>query len=237
MRSGVNVGYHVNDVATRVRDDGAVVVSGRVAGAPPVTLLTYRLSGRVVDARGRAVAGATVVTRTLDRNYWTLSAPSDVSGRYTSFFPASDELGSEPVPMSVQVARGRTSHSSGFDRNVTFARLRSAVMHVRLTGAADSLPLPHSTSEPGAIHTGVVIGVSGPDGIVTPLAARWPDAQGRFELVLPASVRGQRLRFWQDEVELFARAAVPGGRFDVSAWPTSLDPDVARDVATLLVPR
>ena len=67
--------------------------------------------------------------------------------------------------------------------------------------------------------------------------ATWPDAQGRFELVLPSSVRGQRLRFWEDEVERFVGGgAAPGSAVDVSSWPTSLDPDVPRDVATLRVP-
>ena len=84
---------------------------------------------------------------------------------------------------------------------------------------------------------GLLVGVSGPDGIVRPLAARWPDAQGRFELVLPSSVRGERLRFWEDEVERFVGSgAAPASPVDVTTWPTSLDPDVPRDVATLLVP-
>jgi hypothetical protein len=241
MRSGVNVGYRLAELETAEDAEGRIVVTGRVlradgAPAPAVTLLSYRLSGRITDAAGRPVEDATVVTRTLDRNYWTLSAPSDATGRYTGFFPASDELGSDPVPMSVQVARGTTSHSSGFDRNVLFDRLRSAVMNVRLSGAPDSLPLPRTRREPGAIYRGLRIGVSGPEGIVTPIRATWPDAQGRFALVLPAAAKGQRLRFWQDETEVFARSAAPGGNIAVSAWPTALDPDVPRDVATLRVP-
>jgi hypothetical protein len=241
MRSGVNVGYRLAELEATEDADGRVVVTGRAlradgAPAPAVTLLSYRLSGRITDAAGRPVENATVVTRTLDRNYWTLSAPSDATGRYTGFFPASDELGSDPVPMSVQVARGKASHSSGVDRNVLFDRLRSAVMNVRLSGPPDSLPLPRARPEPGAIYRGLLIGVSGPDGIVTPIRAQWPDAQGRFELVLPADAKGRRLRFWQDETELFARSATPGGNVAVSGWPTALDPDVSRDVATLRVP-
>ncbi|HKY25188.1 MAG TPA: PQQ-binding-like beta-propeller repeat protein [Gaiella sp.] len=241
MRSGVNVGYRLAELEAKEDAEGRIVVRGRAlradgAPAPPVTLLSYRLSGRITDAAGRPVENATVVTRTLDRNYWTLSAPSDANGRYTGFFPASDELGSDPVPMSVQVARGKTSYSSGFDRNVTFDRLRSAVMNVGLSGAPDALPIPGARSEPGAIYRGLLIGVSGPGGIVTPIRAQWPDAQGRFELVLPAAVKGQRLRFWQDETELFARSASPEGDVAVSAWPSALDPDVPRDIATLGVP-
>ena len=216
---------------------GGIIIPDTAREKPQQAKVIAVGRGRITDAAGRPVPDATVVTRTLDRNYWTLSAPSDAAGRYESFFPASDELGSDPVPMSVEVARGKVSHSSGFDLSVWFARLQSAVMDVRLTGPPDALPIPRSTPERGAIYRGLLVGVSGPDGIVRPLAARWPDAQGRFELVLPSSVRGERLRFWEDEVERFVGSgAAPASPVDVTTWPTSLDPDVPRDVATLLVP-
>ena len=242
MRSGVNVGYRLADLRATTRGDGTVVVTGRAlradgAPAPPVALVSYRLGGRITDAAGRPVAGATVVTRTLDRNYWTFSEPSDATGRYSSFFPASDELGSNPVPMTVQVAKGKVSHASGEDENVSFARLRSAVMDVRLTGLPDAMPLPRARAEAGAIYRGLLVGASGPDGIVTPVSATWPDRSGRFELVLPASVRGDRLRFWQVDLQTFAApAARPGGPFDVAAWPAELPPSAPRDVATLPIP-
>ena len=242
MRSGVNVGYRLADLRTTTRSDGSVVVTGRAlradgVPAPPVTLVSYRLGGRITDGAGKPVAGATVVTRTLDRNYWTFSEPSDASGRYSSFFPASDELGSNPVPMTVQVAKGKVSHASGEDENVEFARLRSAVMDVRLTGPPDAMPLPRARAEAGAIYRGLLVGASGPDGIVTPVSATWPDRLGRFELVFPTSVRGDRLRFWQVDLQAFAApAARPGGAFDVEQWPTELPPSAPRDVATLQIP-
>ncbi len=49
-----------------------------------MSLFTYRLSGRITGADGRPVAGATVVTRTVDReDFWTFSEPSDANGNYT----------------------------------------------------------------------------------------------------------------------------------------------------------
>ena len=67
MRSGVNVGYRLADLRTTTRSDGSVVVTGRAlradgAPAPPVTLVSYRLGGRITDGAGKPVAGATVVT-------------------------------------------------------------------------------------------------------------------------------------------------------------------------------
>jgi alcohol dehydrogenase (cytochrome c) len=237
---GVNVGYSVAAPRARVRPDGSVLVTGRLVradgiAAPPVTLLSYRLAGTITAADGSPVAGATVVTRTLDRNYWTFSAPSDSQGRYESFFPASDELGSSPVPISVQVAAGRTSYASG-DQNVTFERLRSARMDVRLPSSGTALPVPTATSEPGAIYRGVVVGVSVAGRPLRPVSARWPDARGRFSLVLRAAARGKRVSFWQAALDEQFAAAAPGGAVDMRGWP-ALPATAPRDLAFVDVPR
>ena len=115
-----------------------------------MSLFTYRLSGRITGADGRPVAGATVVTRTVDRDFWTFSEPSDADGNYTSFFAASDKSQDDPVPLSVQVALGSVSYSSGLVPTVKFKRLRSARMDVQLPARVGAvLPLPTSTSYAG----------------------------------------------------------------------------------------
>ncbi len=189
--------------------------------APPVVLKTYRLSGTITDAAGHPVAGATVVTRTQDRDFWTFSQPSDSAGRYTSFFTASDETGVNPVPLTVQVASGAVSYASPFNKNVNFTSLHSATMNVQLPGASNGvLALPSATSYPGAIYQGTLVGVSGPQGVIKPLQARWPDARGRFTLVLPAAAKGKPLRLWEDYSTFFqSGTAVPGGGIDVTIWP------------------
>ncbi|MEA2208329.1 MAG: hypothetical protein QOF54_806, partial [Solirubrobacteraceae bacterium] len=91
-RGGIDVGYQLTGLHAHA-GQGGIVVQGRVSysngSAPPaVSLYSYRLTGRIVDAAGKPVAGAIVTTRTLDRDYWTLSEPSDSNGNYTSFFTA-----------------------------------------------------------------------------------------------------------------------------------------------------
>ena len=89
-----------------------------------------------------------------------------------------------------------------------------------------------NTPAPGAYFKGLLIGVSGPNGVVKPVSATWPDAKGNFELVLPASAKGQTLRFWQVDFESFSTTPVAsGGPVDVSKWPTKLTSRVARDTA------
>jgi hypothetical protein len=183
------------------------------------------------------VQGATVVTRTQDRNFWTFSEPSGPSGRYVSFFSASDQVGSSPVPMTVQVAVGRTTYASG-TRVVDFQRLKSARMDIRLPSSGATMALPSAESGPGAFYRGLLVGVAGPNGMIKPVAARWPDAKGRFSLTLPASARGKTVRFWQSDFQSFSRfPATPGGAVDLAAWPTALSPRVSRDTAFLKIPR
>lgn len=225
VAGGFSVGYRVNGAHASV-SGGHVVVTGRLSysdgrAVPPVVLYTYRLQGTITDADGKPVAGATVVTRTQDRDFWTFSTPSDANGHYTSFFTASDESGANPVPLTVQVASGHISYASKFGVNVNFAALHSATMNVRLPSSGTLLTAPTATSYPGAVYEGTLVGVSGPNGVIRPLSATWPSANGTFRLVLPASARGKPLRVWEDNSTFFQPgSARPGGAISVvSAWP------------------
>jgi alcohol dehydrogenase (cytochrome c) len=234
-----SVGYGVTDLHART-SRGKVVVTGKLSyqggsPPPPVVLYTYRLSGTITDAAGHPVAGATVVTRTQDRDFWTFSQPSDPAGHYVSFFTASDESGADPVPLTVQVASGNLAYASPSGKNVNFSALHSATMDVQLPAtAAAPLALPVSHSYPGAVFEGTLIGVSSPTGVVKPLSAIWPDAQGRFRLVLPGSAAGQPLRVWEDWAPFFqTTAALPGGPVDTAIWPRIPPGDQPQDMAVV----
>jgi alcohol dehydrogenase (cytochrome c) len=224
-RSGFSAGYKVSGLQAAT-SGGHVVVTGRISYAdgstpPPVVLYTYRLQGTITDSDGKPVAGATVVTRTQDRDFWTFSTPSDANGHYVSFFTASDEAGENPVPLTVQVASGAISYASPTGKNVNFSALKSATMDIKLPSSPTApLALPSATSFPGAVYEGTLVGVSGSSGVIKPLSATWPDAHGRFKLVLPASAHGQTLRVWEDYSTFFQpSAATPGGSIDTSIWP------------------
>jgi alcohol dehydrogenase (cytochrome c) len=238
---GISVGYRIVDQSVSRRSDGTLAVSGRVVRAdgvpaPGVVLLSYRLQGTITDASGKPVEGATIVTRTTDRDYWTFSQPSNAGGHYVSFFPASDEAGTDPVQINVQVAHGRTSYNSG-QRNASFKRLSSATMDVKLPASGATIPVPTSTAEAGAIYRGLLVGVVGPKGVIRPLSAQWPDARGGFSLVLPRVPAGSVLRFWESDFTAFSRTtAAPGKAVDLRAWPSRLSPRVSRDVAFVRVP-
>jgi PQQ-dependent dehydrogenase (methanol/ethanol family) len=237
-----SVGYSIDGLHVSSGANGTVVVSGRVhdtAGTPPpaVALQTYQLTGTITDAAGKPVSNAVVITRTLDRDFWTFSSATDENGRYSSFFTASDETAADQVPLSVGVAFGGISYGGTLGVNVTFERLRSASMNIQLQpGSKYTVSKPASYA--GAIYQGLVVGVSGPGGVIRPVANRWPDAQGRFTIVLPRSARGKTIRFWENQRQFFARvAARPGGPVDLSAWPTQLGQASPAGLASLKLPR
>jgi PQQ-dependent dehydrogenase (methanol/ethanol family) len=240
---GFTVAYRVDDLKASPGKGGNVVITGRIAtrgGFAPagVSLFTYRLSGRITGADGKPVAGATVVTRTVDRDFWTFSEPSDADGNYTSFFAASDKSQEDPVQFSVQVALGSVSYSSGLVPTVKFKRLRSARMDVQLPARVGGvLPLPSSASYEGAVYQGLLVGASAGGRVVKPVAAQWPDAKGRFRLVLPASERGKTVRLWQSSFQAFATfPAKPGGAVDLRTWPAGLSPRVSTGTANVRLP-
>jgi hypothetical protein len=69
------------------------------------------------------------------------------------------------------------------------------------------------------------------------VSAKWPDADGRFELVLPTSARGLVARFWESDRQYFSTtAAKPGGRVDLSVYPKSLGQETPQGLATVKLP-
>ncbi len=242
LEGGFSVGYRVDDLKARAQKDGSVLVSGRLASAqggnpPAVALYTYRLTGTVTDSAGKPVAGAVVVSRTQDRDFWTFSTPSDSLGRYRSFFAAADETAADPVTLSVQVAVGANSYGLPTGVNADFARLRSATMNLQLPPSGTGLAITKPSSYAGAVYEGVLVGVTGP-GVVKPVSARWPDTRGNFSFVLPASMRGKTVRLWQSFQQLFQSSPTgKAGPIDLDEWPTGLAPTVPRDLATLKLPR
>jgi alcohol dehydrogenase (cytochrome c) len=237
---GISVGYRIVDAHAKVLKNGNVQLTGRAvrtdgASAPGVVQLSYRLQGTITDASGKPVQGATVVTRTTDRDFWTFSLPTNANGHYVSFFSASDEQGNDPVPLSVQVAYGGTSYGSG-QANANFKRLSSATMDIKLPASGGSIPVPTSKPDAGAYYRGLLVGVAGPKGVVKPISATWPDTHGRFTLVLPHQARGTTLRFWESDFVTFSRtAARPGGPTEPGATPKALTNRIPVGIAVVRV--
>jgi hypothetical protein len=238
--SAITVAYPISNVKVSKNAAGDPVVTGRIMngdGTPPpkVSLLTYSLSGTVTDSNGKPVAGAIVSTRTVDRDYWTVSSYTDKHGHYTSLFTASDEEGHNPVPFTVKVAVGNDTYQFLPAEYVYFKALESSVLNLQLPPQGFPMALPLPKSFPGAIYTGTVVGATTANGkVIRPVKATWTDANGGFSLTLPHSYAGKSVSLWEDSTDLFSvKPATPGGPVDLLNWPRALAPNVARNLATV----
>jgi alcohol dehydrogenase (cytochrome c) len=224
---GFSSAFAISGLHAKVQKNGSVLISGKVAdashaGPPGVHLLTYQLTGTITNSFNQPVKGAYLVTRTLDRDFWTRSDPSNGRGEYFSFFPASDETNANPVIMSVGVAFQKTSYGGVLGTNVPFVRLHSSVLNVQL-GNGPVYKISTPTPYAAAIYSGLTVGVTFNGRVIIPLSARWPDAKGNFSLVLPSYVRGKTLNFFESQAQFVSRfVASPGASVDLKGWPTTL---------------
>jgi len=204
-----------------------------------VLLYTYELKGTVTDANGSPVKGAVVVTRTNDRKFWTQSRPSGSNGAYASFLVPADEESDDPVPMQVGIAVGGTAYAEPAADLIGFQRLSSANLNVQLPAAGTTLVKSALNPQPmpGAIYTGLVVGVSGPHGVIRPLKATWPDRNGNFSLLLPGSARGAAVAFWQASRQFFSTAGEkPGAPISPAVYPKHLPSDAPQGSSTVKLP-
>lgn len=216
-------------------------VTGRASyddGSPPaiVVLYAYQLTGNVVNENGEPLEGAIVSTRSLDLELWSFSSPSAADGTYRSFFlPSGDEV--DKVGFSMRVALGDDTWEVSPEQVVFFDKLKSATLDLQIPPAGFPLVPDTPRPVPGAVFEGLLVGVTVDGDPVTPISARWADAEGRFEIVLPSSVAGKTARFWQSRLRAFSRTeARPGGPVDVGYWPGAVPEDAPRDLDALELP-
>lgn len=240
-RGALDVAYPISDLKV-TRTPAGIAISGTVTQAarepvPTVRIFSYRLTGRITDAQNRPVAGAVVSTRTQDRDYWTVSEPSDRDGRYVSLFTASDDSTRDPVPFAVRIAVGDRLYGYLPDEEVSFKRLQSAVMDLRLPPPGFATELPAPVTQPGAVYQGVMVGTSRDGRPVRPLTVSWPDAKGRFTIVLPAALAGSTVTVFEAQRPVFSHfPAEPGKAFDLASWPAALDPTWPDGVVPIHLP-
>lgn len=237
----IEVAYPITGIRVSRDATGRPTIEGRIGDtggtAPPtVVLYSYELTGRVINSDGKPVAGARVSTRTVDRDYWTVSSLTDAQGRYRSLFTASSEQGGNPVPMTVRVSVGDLVYEYLPAEYVEFQRLQSAQLDIRLPPRGYPIALPLPRTFPGALYEGVVVGVTADGNVVRPVETVWPDSTGRFKIVLPRSLSGRSVSLWEGKLQLFSQSpAEPGRPIDLRDWPTELPVGAPRDLAQVLL--
>lgn len=238
-RGSIDVAYRIRGLRQGRTNTGQPTIEGTLANrdgmAPPtVVLYSYELVGRLVDAHGKPVVGGRVSTRTVDRDYWTVSSPTTADGSFRSLFTASSEQGGDPVPITLRISVGDLVYSYLPAEYVEFARLKSARIDISLPPAGYPIALPVPHSYPGAIYEGIVVGAAADGQVVRPVRTTWPDASGRFTMVLPRRLAGRTISLWEDDLQLFS-VATPhaGGPLDLRDWPTRVPNSAPRNIASV----
>jgi hypothetical protein len=241
VRGSLVVRFQLSQLAAEQNGDGTIHVGGRASyddGSPPpeVVLFAYELSGRVTGSDGEPLDDAIVATRSLDLEVWSFSPPSRANGEYRSFFlPSGDDP--DRVGMTVRVSVGDDVWELPPTQVVFFEKLKSAVLNFQIPPPGFALTLDRPRSKPGAVYEGLLIGVTVDGQPVTPVSAHWPDEDGRFEFVLPASTAGRTVRFWESRLYAFSRLeAAPGAEIDLAYWPATLPQTAPRDLESLELP-
>jgi hypothetical protein len=240
-RGTIETAYPITGVTVSTNAAGSPVIEGRMAdatGHPPstVALYSYALTGRLTDANGKPVVGARISTRTVDRDYWTVSSPTTRDGSFQSLFTASSEAGGNPVPMTIRVSEGDLVYQYLPTEYAYFQRLQSARIDLRLPPKGYPIALPVPRSYPGAIFEGIVVGAQSGGSVVRPVSVSWPDRVGHFRMVLPRSLAGHSVSLWEGDVRLFsATPASPGQAVDLKDWPEQLPAAAARGLAHVVL--
>ena len=220
-----NVGYRLSNLRVS-SSNGHVVLTGRISlRRRPATPARRPLHVPPVrdDHRrgGHPVAGATVVTRTQDRNFWTFSTAERRKRALRILLHRIRPGRREPCAAHRpgRIGGDLLCVAGRKERQLRRAAQRNDE-HPAPGSPGAPLALPTATSYAGAIYEGLIVGVSGPSGVVTPVSATWPTTKGDFRLVLPGSVRGKPLRLWEEYSTFFqSSTARPGGAIELSAWP------------------
>ena len=132
------------------------------------------------------------------------------------------------MPLQVQVTLGDTSYAFPGGRNVSFKRLRSATLDIKIPTAGGQMTSSDVGLYVGGVYDALLIGVASGGRTIQPVSATWPDSKGRFRLVLPASARGKAVSFWMDRGPVFSRApAGPGRAVTPSLYPAARAPGAA----------
>lgn len=224
------VAYRLDKLAVKSLSGGRVQVSGHLAftnGLPPKTLgvFGYRITGRIVDANGKPVSNAVVATQTPDADSWAFSNSSDRNGNYQSFYwPSGD------APLQLRVAQGAQVWEAA--SVIKMPHYQSARVDISLPPPNFVMAPPTVKAVSGAVYEGVLVGAEVNGKPVVPASATWPDAAGRFTIVLPRSAHGQRISLYQDQGNFFlSRQPVPGQRVTRQSWPKALAKDMPQDLA------
>ncbi|CAM3880960.1 carboxypeptidase-like regulatory domain-containing protein [Cohnella lubricantis] len=209
----INVYYPIEttEVVPSAKDPSQVEVHGRVISQPGDVISffqidKYRVGGIVKDADGNPVKGADVW---LDRDGgegFAKSTPTDENGRYYLYYLPEEEEGTNLTVTTdngskrYTLPEGRVYHipdGTSVDINITLPREGTEIV--------DKPPTLVSVTEPGAMYTGVLVGLNVDSEVNYTVTI--PDKDGNFVITVPKTEWEKNPTFFETKMTKYVEGA------------------------------
>ncbi|MFD2332614.1 carboxypeptidase-like regulatory domain-containing protein [Cohnella sp. GCM10020058] len=195
----------VESAAPSEQDPDQTVVKGRLLADNTASVAyfqedKYRIGGTVKDADGHPVQGATVWIVRDEGEGFAKSVETDAAGRYEMYYlPEEDEetdLNVRYNSMVYTLPKGKVYHipeDTSVNIDITLPKEGTVIV--------DKPPTLVSHTAPGALYTGMLVGLNVPEG--TDYTVTIPDAEGHFTLTVPSKVWEQKPTFFETNMTAF----------------------------------
>ncbi|OZB90336.1 carboxypeptidase-like regulatory domain-containing protein [Paenibacillus sp. XY044] len=192
--------------ASKVRVHGQVIAgSGDIVSYFQVD--KYRMGGIVKDANGRPVENAVVWFDRDQGEGFGKSTPSDQNGRYSIFYWPEDE------ETNLLVTIGTRKYTLPEGRVFKMPENTSVEIDITLpeegTVINDQPPYLVSRTSPGAMYTGVLVGLNLPKDV--PYSVTIPNKKGEFIVTVAKKVWKQRPAFFETRMSKFVEGRLTWG--------------------------
>ncbi|TBL70497.1 carboxypeptidase regulatory-like domain-containing protein [Paenibacillus thalictri] len=205
-RINVNYPIQVKQVENSPEDPAKVKVHGQVLSGSKDDVISffqvdkYRIGGVVKDADGKPVQNAVVWFDRDEGEGFGKSTPTDENGTYSIYYMPEDE------ETNLSVTLGTTRYTLPEGKVFVMPEKTSVQIDITLprqgTIIEDKPPTLVSVTSPGAIYTGVLVGLNVPKDVEYTVTI--PDKQGNFVVTLPKQVwEQQKPAFFETKISKF----------------------------------
>ncbi|RDW20026.1 hypothetical protein CWR48_06885 [Oceanobacillus arenosus] len=230
----VNYPIEISSVKPSKEKEDLVVVEGKAIldenqEYPAFGTSKYSVHGTIVDSEGDPIEGATVNLRRDGVEGFTVSPPSNEYGEYQMMYLPEDD---EDHYLNV-VYEGTTYHLPD-NKVFQFPEDISVQVDIQLPNEGevitDEPPYLVSKTAPGALYTGIMIGLHVDKGVEYSVTI--PNRDGTFIMEVPKSVWDESPTFYQATFESFLLEGKESGDMVSSGFL----PEPNEDEPTLIIP-
>jgi hypothetical protein len=205
----LNVSYPIQTtkVEASAKDSNQVIVHAKVVSHPGDVVSffqidRYRIGGIVKDADGNPVKDAVVWIDRDGGEGFAKSTPTDATGRYYMYYLPEDDEGTN---LTVTTDDGKTRFTLPKGRVFYIPDHTSVDIDITLpkegTEIVDKPPTLEAVTSPGAMYTGILVGLNVPSGAAYTVTI--PDKEGNFTLTVPKDIWDRNPTFFETKMTKF----------------------------------